>query len=91
MWGTILGYEFVQKNVKYFDLMKVHMLILLKTSSTRCIIYEMHHLRDTSSTGVWLMGCIVYGIIIYERHRNLDLCLLIAKWVHILAKIELKY
>ena len=62
MWGTILGYEFVQKNVKYFDLMKVHMLILLKTSSTRCIIYEMHHLRDTSSTGVWLMGCIVYGI-----------------------------
>ena len=47
----------MQKNVKYFDLMKVHMLILLKN-----VIYEMHHLRDASSTRYIIYRSVIDGL-----------------------------
>ena len=47
MLGTILGYKFMQKKVKYFHVSKAHIQILLKN-----VIYEIHHLQDTSSKRV---------------------------------------
>ena len=55
MLGIILGYEFVQRKVEYFDLKKVHILIFVKN-----VISEIHHQRYASSIGVLLMGCIMY-------------------------------
>ena len=54
------------------------MQILSKTSSTRCIIYEMHHLQDYD-----LLDTLCNRCIMYEIHGDLFLCVITALLVHI--------